>query len=100
VEKKRPTEARCVALGVDYDEPDDFKFWSELDRKESIVQSFRYHIPTDAQIERISSIRKGHIELAELIMRSTAVGADQTAALRKLHEAMMTANKAIVLETE
>lgn len=68
------------------------------DRQVTILESFQYHRPSDEQVERIAEIRRGHIELAKLIMGVTPEGADQTAALRKLHECMMTANKAIVTE--
>jgi hypothetical protein len=88
----------AIDMGINPDEPDDFRYWQQFDRKQAIVESFRYHQPSEAQIARIADVRKGHIALAHLIMRSTPDGADQTAALRKLHECMMTANKAIVCE--
>lgn len=94
------TKDLCDELGINYDEPDDFRFWSEFDRKQSTVDSFRYHKPSDAQVVRIAVIRSSHTELAKLIMRQTTFGADQVAALRKLHECMMTCNKAIVCEGE
>lgn len=90
--------AEALALGVNPDEPDDFRYWSELDRKKAIIRSFRYHQPSPEQIERISAVRNGFTDLARLVMRSTRGSADQTAALRQLHEAMMTVNKAIVNE--
>lgn len=91
--------AAATLLGVDPNEPDDFKYWSEMDRKMAIIDSFRYHQPNAEQVDRIAHVRQGHIVLAQLIMRSTMTGPDQTAALRKLHECMMTVNKAIVTET-
>ena len=86
------------ALGVNPDEPDDFRYWSAFDRAQSIVESFRYHQPSEEQIDRISIVRQACIACAKLILQSTPSGPDQTVALRKLHECMMTANKAIALE--
>ena len=86
------------SMGIDPDEPDDCRYWSQFERKTAIVESFRYHQPSPGQVERIAAVRRGCVELACLIMRQTPDGADQTAALRKLHECMRTANKAIVCE--
>lgn len=89
---------RAIELGVNPDEPDDFRYWSQVDRAEGIIASFRYHKPSDAQVDRIAEVRQACIQCAKVILRSSKVGADQTAALRQLHEAMMTTNKAIVNE--
>lgn len=88
----------AIDLGIDPDQPDDNDYWEELQRKRDLIESFAYHQPSPAQVERIAAVRRGHIECAKVIMRNTRVGADQTAALRKLHESMMTANKSIVCE--
>lgn len=90
----------ATALGVNHDEPDDCRYWSAFDRARGIVDSFRYHQPSAAQIDRIAEVRQAHIACAKVILRSTSVGADQTAALRKLHESMMTSNKSIVCEAQ
>jgi hypothetical protein len=99
-DRTEPTLARdtCAARGIDFDNPDDFSFWSEYDRKARIIDSFHYHQPTQGQIDRIAAVRRGAIAFAELIMRMTENSADQTHALRTVHEAMMTANKSIVCE--
>ncbi len=68
--------------------------------EQDIINSFDPHIPNEEQVQRILNVR--------FICRSAAVGvianvrpsADRTAALRKLHEAMMTANKAIANEKD
>jgi hypothetical protein len=62
------------------------------------LNSFRYHQPSPEQVERISRVRKACIACAEEIIRAVPPSADQTVAIRTLHEAMMTANKAIVCE--
>ncbi len=89
--------AEALNLGVNPD-ADDHRYWSAFDRAKGIVDSFRYHQPSAAQIERIARVREAHVACAKLILQNTPVGADQTVALRKLHESMMTANKAIACE--
>ncbi len=86
------------ALGVDPDEPDDHKYWNALNLAQQFVESFKYHQPTPGQIQRISNIRNAHIECLKLILQNIPAGADRIAAIRKLHESMMTCNKAIVCE--
>lgn len=89
---------QAAVLGVDPDEPDDSKYWQALTRAESVIDSFKYHQPSAAQTDRISHVREGAIFFAKVILRNVASSADQTAALRQLYEAMMTANKGIVTE--
>jgi hypothetical protein len=73
---------------------------SELEqgRRQSILDSFSYHQPSAHQVLRITNIREAHKALVRVIFDNTQPSADQTAALRKLHECMMTCNKAIVCE--
>jgi len=101
-EKRNREDWRAQArlLGVDPDEPDDARYWSALDRAQGIIDSFKYHQPNAGQIARISTVRQSCIACALTLLQNTPVGADQTVALRKLHEAMMTANKAIVNEVK
>jgi hypothetical protein len=66
----------------------------------SITQSdldnwFQYHAPHGTQQDRYIAIREKAKELARLIVDSTPSSADQTAAIRKLRECVMTANAAI-----
>ena len=56
---------------------------------------FTYHSPTEDQIVRYAAIRQAGKDLALTILASTPKSADQTAALRKVREAVMTANAAI-----
>ncbi len=67
-------------------------------RLRAILDSFNYHRPSPEQVLRISALRGAFKNAARAVIASTPEGADQTAALRQLHEAMMTANKAIALE--
>jgi hypothetical protein len=68
------------------------------ERQRKLLDSFKYHQPTSTQVERISNIRKGAIAFAEIILENTKEDPDQTVAIRKVHEGMMTANKSIVNE--
>jgi len=56
---------------------------------------FTHHPPDEHQIARYKKIREKAKELAVLITDHTPVCPDQTAALRKLRECVMTANAAI-----
>lgn len=56
---------------------------------------FTYHPPTGDQPERYERIRTKSLELALVIHESCPEGPDRTAAIRKLSEAVMTANAAI-----
>lgn len=61
---------------------------------------FAYHPPTPDQIICYEAIRKGALEFARTILLNTPGGADVEAAIRKVREAMMTANAAIALEKD
>lgn len=65
--------------------------------KEEIDHTFSYHAPKGDQPERYERIRAKAKELAEVIVESTPKCADQTAAIRKVREAVMTANAAIAI---
>jgi hypothetical protein len=57
---------------------------------------FEYHAPeNDAQKARYEAIRKSGRTMAAVILAFTLPSADQTAAIRKIREAVMTANAAI-----
>lgn len=58
----------------------------------------RYHAPDNDQITKISNIRIAAEEMLREIMTNCPPCADTTAACRKVREAMMTANAAIVLK--
>ncbi len=59
---------------------------------------FTYHAPTEAQKHSYQEIRVAGRALAMAIVQYTPASADQTAAIRKVREAVMTANAAIALE--
>jgi hypothetical protein len=62
---------------------------------DDLMNWFSYHAPQGDQAGRYESIRHGALYFARLIVAATPPSADQTAALRKLREAVMTANAAI-----
>jgi len=56
---------------------------------------FSYHAPTEDQKARYVEIRAAAKSLAQCILANTPNSADQSAAIRKVREAVMTANAAI-----
>ena len=63
--------------------------------KEDIDSWFTYHSPKGDQPERYVKIREAAKNLAEVIIDNTPPSADQTTAIRKVREAVMTANASI-----
>jgi hypothetical protein len=59
---------------------------------------FRYHPPSPDQIPKYQAIRDAALEFAKVLIVNTPTCADQTAAIRKLRECVMTANSAIALD--
>ena len=62
---------------------------------EELQNWFMYHAPSDIQMQQYQIIRATALEFAKIIIENTPSGADQTAAIRKIREATMTANAAI-----
>ena len=65
--------------------------------KAEIDNIFSYHAPKAGQPERYLRIREAAKVLAQEIVACTPACADQTAAIRKVREAVMTANAAIAI---
>ncbi len=63
--------------------------------EDDIENWFTYHSPSPEQLPKYSKIREVGKNLAQVILDSTPPSADQTAAIRKVREAVMTANAAI-----
>lgn len=59
---------------------------------------FTYHAPKAGQPEQYMRIRSAGRHLASTILGNTPPGPDQSAAIRKVREAVMTANQAIACE--
>lgn len=67
--------------------------------QEQIDNWFTYHPPQNQkQIDSYLFIREAGKSFAEAILRNTPSSADQTAAIRNVREAVMTANAAIACE--
>lgn len=56
---------------------------------------FTYHAPKGDQAERYGKIREAGKAFAQVILDCTPASADQSAAIRQVREAVMTANAAI-----
>jgi hypothetical protein len=63
----------------------------------SIAHQFRYHQPDAEQVQQIQMIREAAAGFAQVIKDNTPGCPDQSAAIRHVRDAMMTANAAIVL---
>lgn len=61
---------------------------------------FTYQPPKQGQAEKYQAIRDAAKNLAKVIEANTPICADQSAAIRKIREAVMTANSAIALDGE
>ena len=66
--------------------------------KKDLEEVFTYHTPDADQIPRYNRIREKAHDLALEILKWTPACADQSAAIRLVREAMMTANAAIALK--
>ncbi len=62
---------------------------------EALNDLFIYHAPTEAQKAAYQTIRDSAKTLALVIYCCTPAGPDRTAAIRKVREAVMTANAGI-----
>lgn len=60
-----------------------------------IADIFTYHAPSPDQLPKYEAIRTAAREFAQVLISNTPASADQTAAIRLLREAVMTANQAI-----
>jgi len=70
---------------------------SPLQQKQ-LEEYFTYHPPTSDQLPRYEAIRGAAKEFAHVLLANTPPSADQSASLRLLREAVMTANASIALE--
>lgn len=62
---------------------------------DNINHWFTFHPPEGSQLTQYQRIREAGMILARIIVENTPPSADQTAAIRKVREAVMTANAAI-----
>lgn len=61
---------------------------------------FTYHPPLGTDIPKFTRIREEAKAFAEVILENTPPCADQSAAIRKIREAVMTANAAIACNND
>lgn len=66
--------------------------------KESLNDLFSYHAPRADQLPHYEAIRAAAKVFAAVVLEHTPSSADQTAAVRKIREAVMTANASIALD--
>lgn len=66
--------------------------------QEQLDNWFTYHSPNPEQLPKYLAIRDQGRKLAETIVLNTPASADQTAAIRLIREAVMTANAAIACD--
>jgi plasmid stabilization system protein ParE len=59
---------------------------------------FSYHAPDDLQRVALERIREAAHIFAFVLLQNTPASADQSAAIRKLRECVMTANASVVLK--
>ncbi len=67
----------------------------QIPNRQDLENWFTYHAPTPKQQESYVAIREKALELGQVIIDNTPPSADQSAALRKLRECVMTANASI-----
>lgn len=65
--------------------------------KDNIREVMTYHAPSAEQVERMEKIREAAINLSTVILENAPPCADTTTAIRRVREARMDANAAIVL---
>jgi hypothetical protein len=70
---------------------------SEQQAEAELNEQFTYHAPTAPEVARMTEIREAAKNLASIIRATVPPCADRSAAIRKIREASMTANAAIVL---
>ena len=67
-------------------------------RQHILSELFTYHPVREDQAPKYTAIRSAAKYFAEVLLANTPSGADQSAAIRKVREAVMTANAAISLD--
>lgn len=71
---------------------------ADLSDPKVIEDIFTYHPPKGDQPEKYTKIREAAKAFARVLVENTPKCADQSAAIRHLREAVMTANAAVALE--
>lgn len=69
-------------------------------QQDNIEDLFKYHAPTEIKRMRHEELRAAGLVFAQALMACTPRCADQSAAIRKIREAVMLGNSAIALEED
>jgi hypothetical protein len=69
-----------------------------ISQEERIAELFKYHAPREDQLPKYDAIRTAAKHFAEILLKNTTYGADQSDALRKLRECVMVANASVALD--
>ena len=67
---------------------------------DQLKEIFTYHKPDGDQSRQYDNVRNAAYEFAKVILENTPPCADQTTAIRKIRESVMTANASIALGGE
>lgn len=65
---------------------------------DQLQEIFTYHPPTEDKRRQYETIRSAAYDFARVLLENTPPSPDQTAAIRKIREAVMTANASIALD--
>lgn len=65
--------------------------------EEKLEQIFKYHSPNPSTGPKFETLREAARHFAKVILMNVPPGADRTAAIRKVREAVMTANAGVSL---
>lgn len=68
---------------------------TDIDVPDDLQHLFTYHEPQEGQVPLYERLRSAALTFARVIDESVPAGPDRTAAIRKVREAVMTANAGI-----
>lgn len=68
---------------------------TDIDVPDDLKHLFTYHAPQEGQALLYERLRSAALDFARVIDESVPAGSDRTAAIRKVREAVMTANAGI-----
>ena len=69
-----------------------------VEQEAELDHLFKYHAPTPEQLPKYDAINAAARAFARAVLENTPRSADQSAAMRLIREARMTANASIALE--
>ena len=90
--------SRRVNRSLDVETQGQAGYACEMSDEAKVREIFTYHSPTPYTTPKFEAIRAAGKYFAEVLLANVPRGADRTAAIRKLREAVMTANAGISLD--